>query len=188
MHARRADRRAVQGLLHRPGASRGRHQAGAGRKQTHRLRAHRARQGRQGNRGVLQRDAPSTTATGSCRECSPPPAMSPNANATSNRCSKPTAPRASSWPTCRTNPHPDERGDGHARAGPGFGPDGSQRHYVEMAKISADSLLGIINDILDFSKIESGKLELEQSDSTCGKPSAIRSRPWRRGLRRKDSS
>ena len=40
---------------------------------------------------------------------------------------------------------------------------GPQRHYAEMAKISADSLLGIINDILDFSKIESGKLELEQS-------------------------
>ena len=40
---------------------------------------------------------------------------------------------------------------------------GSQRHYVEMARISADLLLGIINDILDFSKIESGKLELEQS-------------------------
>ena len=40
---------------------------------------------------------------------------------------------------------------------------GSQRHYVAMAKISADSLLGIINDILDFSKIEAGKLELERT-------------------------
>ena len=40
---------------------------------------------------------------------------------------------------------------------------GPQRHYVQMAKISAESLLGIINDILDFSKIEAGKLELEQT-------------------------
>jgi two-component system, sensor histidine kinase len=32
--------------------------------------------------------------------------------------------------------------------------------YVELIKISADSLLGVINDILDFSKIEAGKLEL----------------------------
>src|SRR5208283_1371987 len=40
---------------------------------------------------------------------------------------------------------------------------GTQRHYVEMARMSADSLLGIINDILDFSKIESGKLELERT-------------------------
>ncbi len=38
---------------------------------------------------------------------------------------------------------------------------GPTRHHVEMAKISADSLLRIINDILDFSKIEAGKLELE---------------------------
>jgi len=42
----------------------------------------------------------SSIATGSCRECSPPPATSPNASVTSNRCSRPTARRASSWPTC----------------------------------------------------------------------------------------
>jgi signal transduction histidine kinase/CheY-like chemotaxis protein/HPt (histidine-containing phosphotransfer) domain-containing protein len=36
-----------------------------------------------------------------------------------------------------------------------------QREYLDMAKSSALSLLGLINDILDFSKIEAGKLELE---------------------------
>ena len=56
LHARRADRRAVQGLLHRSGAGRSRHQAGAERKIGHRLRADGARPRRQGNRGVLQRD------------------------------------------------------------------------------------------------------------------------------------
>ncbi|MCA1744029.1 MAG: response regulator, partial [Desulfovibrionales bacterium] len=35
-----------------------------------------------------------------------------------------------------------------------------QGEYVDMAMISADSLLAIINDILDFSKIEAGKMEL----------------------------
>jgi PAS domain S-box-containing protein len=37
-----------------------------------------------------------------------------------------------------------------------------QREYLELARNSADSLLGIINDILDFSKIEAKKLDLEE--------------------------
>jgi signal transduction histidine kinase/HPt (histidine-containing phosphotransfer) domain-containing protein len=36
-----------------------------------------------------------------------------------------------------------------------------QREYVNLVKVSADSLLSIINDILDFSKIEAGSVELE---------------------------
>jgi len=41
---------------------------------------------------------------------------------------------------------------------------GEQRKHLEMAKMSADSLLALINDILDFSKIEAGKMELEAID------------------------
>ena len=41
---------------------------------------------------------------------------------------------------------------------------GEQRGYLEMAKMSAESLLGILNDILDLSKIEAGKMEVEQVD------------------------
>jgi hypothetical protein len=41
---------------------------------------------------------------------------------------------------------------------------GDQRKYLEMAKMSADSLLTLINDILDFSKIEAGKMALEAID------------------------
>jgi signal transduction histidine kinase/DNA-binding response OmpR family regulator len=36
-----------------------------------------------------------------------------------------------------------------------------QRDYLETAKMSADSLLGVINDVLDLSKIEAGKLDLD---------------------------
>jgi len=36
-----------------------------------------------------------------------------------------------------------------------------QRRYVELARMSGETLLHLINDILDFSKIEAGRLELE---------------------------
>jgi signal transduction histidine kinase len=36
-----------------------------------------------------------------------------------------------------------------------------QREYLEMVKLSGDSLMGLLNGILDFSKIEADKMELE---------------------------
>ena len=42
--------------------------------------------------------------------------------------------------------------------------DSEQRGYLNMAKMSADSLLSLINDILDYSKIEAGKLEVDAID------------------------
>lgn len=39
-----------------------------------------------------------------------------------------------------------------------------QRQYLNLVKMSADSLLTVINDILDFSKIEAGKLDLDLID------------------------
>jgi len=44
----------------------------------------------------------------------------------------------------------------------------AQREYLEMVKLSADSLLSLINDILDFSKIEAKKFELEDIDFDLG--------------------
>ena len=38
-----------------------------------------------------------------------------------------------------------------------------QREYLESARSSARSLLGLINDVLDFSKIDAGKLRLHQA-------------------------
>lgn len=36
-----------------------------------------------------------------------------------------------------------------------------QRHYMNMVRQSAESLLSLLNDILDFSKIEAGRLDLQ---------------------------
>ena len=47
--------------------------------------------------------------------------------------------------------------------------DPEQREYLNLAKVSADSLLSLINDILDYSKIEAGKLEIEPIDFNLGR-------------------
>lgn len=41
--------------------------------------------------------------------------------------------------------------------------DARQQRYLDTARRSAETLLGIINGILDISKIEAGKIELEQA-------------------------
>ncbi len=46
--------------------------------------------------------------------------------------------------------------------------DSEQREYLNMAKMSADSLLSVINDILDYSKIEAGKLEIDAIEFNLG--------------------
>jgi CheY-like chemotaxis protein len=62
-----------------------------------------------------------------------------------------------------------------------------QRDYLGVAKVSAESLLGIINDILDFSKIEAGKLALDVApfrlaDAIADTATALALRAHEKGL------
>ena len=44
------------------------------------------------------------------------------------------------------------------------GPSRRQRRYLEMIRVSADSLLRLLDDVLNYSKFETGKIELQAVD------------------------
>src|SRR5208282_1965372 len=46
--------------------------------------------------------------------------------------------------------------------------EAEQREHLNLAKVSAESLLSLINDILDYSKIEAGKLDIDAIDFNLG--------------------
>jgi signal transduction histidine kinase len=62
------------------------------------------------------------------------------------------------------NPHPDECRAGHGLPARQYQLTPQQRKYLNMVRVSGQSLLGILNDVLDFSKIEARKLELSPVD------------------------
>jgi hypothetical protein len=59
-----------------------------------------------------------------------------------------------------------------------------QREYLDIVKLSADSLLVVINDILDFSRIEAGRLELDPIASSARAAHAAPGKRWRPARRR----
>ena len=81
LHPRRVDRRALQELLHRPGAGRSGHQAGAERRTSSPTTSSPRAPGTARKRWFPITRPPSTTGTASCRGCSPPRATSRRASA-----------------------------------------------------------------------------------------------------------
>ena len=141
------------------------------------LRAHRARPGRQGRRWCPTTRPPSTTATGSCRACSPRRATSPSASASSRRCRR----RTSSWRAPRSVAEKANLAKSdflssmsHELRTPlnailGFAqlmesdsppPTPSQKESIDQILQAGWYLLELINEILDLAMIESGKLSL----------------------------
>lgn len=62
-----------------------------------------------------------------------------------------------------------------------------QREYLELARLSAHSLLQILNDVLDLSRVESGKLDLQPEPTdlielTGATVKALAPRAWSRDL------